>query len=529
MKIYKCKIKEYIQPFERLLAIKELSKISKVSLEDLGENEFEIQTPVKVEMLVSKLAYWEVIQAESTSEITLQSKRESTVNIVRNGIALDNLRKILPFKNDVPLPNRRCLRYGPHGIHEYRGKFFPQLVRSLANIAGVEKSSIIADPMSGSGTTIVESNLLGCKGIGLDMNPLSVLIGNVKCELLRASPESLKDAYIEARDKIMSPERRLNRKLKYFSSLSEQDQAYLKCWFAEDVLLSLDEITDIIKSIHYKPAQSLFWVSLSNILRSVSWQKEDDLRVRKEIRMDIEIDPKKEFLEEVARSVRAILAFLYQNGPIKSSKYHITEGDARLSSSVWKDYRGKIDAVITSPPYATALPYLDTDRLSLMYLGLLPRPEHRKKDHLMIGNREISDKLRNEYLNTFISNQDKLPLSVTSLIHKIENLNKGTDAGFRRKNLPALLSKYFFDMSLVLQNTKQLLKKGGTAFFVVGNNHTIAGGERIDILTADLLEEVADHLNFAISPSISMETLVSRDIFRNNASESEKILILKKK
>jgi site-specific DNA-methyltransferase (cytosine-N4-specific) len=529
MNLIRCKIKEYIQPFERYLALKELSILSGENVEDSGQKEFFVRTKERVATFVKKLSYWETIESKNSILVTLQSKRESTVNVVRNGIDLDSLRQILPFEKEVPLPNRRCLRYGPHGIHEYRGKFFPQLVRSLANIADVNNRSIIADPMSGSGTTIVETNLMGCKGIGLDMNPLSVFIGQVKCELLRANPILLESAYTIVREKIVSPEIRSTRQLRYFSSLPEADQEYLKNWFADDVLLSLDEVTEIINSIVYTPARNLMWVSLSNILRSVSWQKDDDLRVRKEIRMDIEIDPKKEFLEELARSVRAVLAFLYQNGSIKHKDYSIREGDARFSATIWKNHKGKIDAVITSPPYATALPYLDTDRLSLMYLGLLTRPNHRKKDHLMIGNREISDKLRIDYMNNFDVRHHELPSNIVSLIRRIEKLNNGTDAGFRRLNLPALLSKYFFDMKDVLQNVKSLLKRGGSAFLVVGNNHTIAGGQRIDILTADLLEELADQANFSIQPAISMEMLLSRDIFRKNTSESEKILVLRKK
>ncbi|TMI69515.1 MAG: hypothetical protein E6H09_18910 [Bacteroidetes bacterium] len=529
MNSIRCKIKEYIQPFERFLALKELSVISGQNIEDSGQKEFLVRTQENAAAFVKKLAYWETIESKNSTLVTLQSKRESTVNLVRNGNDLNTLRHILPFKEETPLPNRRCLRYGPHGIHEYRGKFFPQLVRSLANIADLNNGGIIADPMSGSGTTIVEANLMGCKGIGLDMNPLSVFIGKVKCELLRASPISLESAYTIVREKIVTPEIRLTRRLRHFSSLSVADQEYLKNWFADDVLLSLDEVTEIINSIEYTPARNLMWVSLSNILRSVSWQKDDDLRVRKEIRTDAEIDPKKEFLEELTRSVRAVLAFLYQSGSIKDKDYSIIEGDARLSASIWKKHRGKIDTVITSPPYATALPYLDTDRLSLIYLGLLTRPDHRKKDQLMIGNREISDKLRIDYMNSFDVNRHQLPSNIVSLIRTIDTLNEGTDAGFRRLNLPALLAKYFFDMKDVLQNIKILLKRGSTAFLVVGNNHTIAGGQRIDILTADLLEELADQSNFLIQPAISMEMLLSRDIFKKNTSDTEKILVLRKK
>jgi site-specific DNA-methyltransferase (cytosine-N4-specific) len=121
-----------------------------------------------------------------------------------------------------------------------------------------------------------------------------------------------------------------------------------------------------------------------------------------------------------------------------------------------------------------------------------------------------------------------LPSDVRALINSIETLNEGTGAGFRRKNLPALLSKYFFDMREVLEGIQKLLKPGGVAFVVVGNNHTIAGGQRVDICTAKLLSQIAETLNFEIAPSLPMEMLVSRDIFKNNAMESEEILAFRR-
>ena len=106
----------------------------------------------------------------------------------------------------------------------------------------------------------------------------------------------------------------------------------------------------------------------------------DDLRVRKEIRPDVDIDAIAEFLAEVTRTVRTILAFLYEDQPKGLGAVEVIEGDARFlagTDAPLEHLAGKIKAVVTSPPYATALPYLDTDRLSLCYLGLLPRPEHR--------------------------------------------------------------------------------------------------------------------------------------------------------
>ena len=294
------------------------------------------------------------------------------------------------------------------------------------------------------------------------------------------------------------------------------------------MLTGLDEIASVIETVKDESVRDFMRISLSNILRRVSWQKDDDLRVRKEIRLDVEIDPKKEFLEEMGRSVRAVLAFLYQGAEQPVGTFSIDAGDAKDLSQVWQKHLGKVDAVITSPPYATALPYLDTDRLSLCYLGLLSRPEHRGHDQHMIGNREVTERMRRDLWASFERERGRLPASVRELIFQIHDLNAKADVGFRRRNLPALLTKYFFDMSEVLRGIKESLKPGGWAFLVVGNNHTIAGGQHVDIQTARLLGDIAEGMGFDLSESLSMDMLVSRDIFRRNAMPSEEILAFRK-
>jgi site-specific DNA-methyltransferase (cytosine-N4-specific) len=234
-------------------------------------------------------------------------------------------------------------------------------------------------------------------------------------------------------------------------------------------------------------------------------------------------------LEELGRSVRLVLALLRQEGRPAIVRSEIAAGDSKCLSQHWAKWKGKVDAVITSPPYATALPYLDTDRLSLCFLGLLPRDEHRERDQDMIGNREITDKVKKSFWREFSSGQHGLPSSVADLISKIYHLNDKTDVGFRRRNLPPLLYKYFHDMKQVFVGMQEALKPSTSAFVVVGNNHTIAGGQRVDIATIDLLKDVAKGVGFEVAETIEMEMLVSRDIFKKNAIDSESILHFRKK
>lgn len=531
MNTLRVRIKPYIQPFERVLALRELRVLSASEPRHLGlleetSTEFEVASAQSSSELAARLSYWEAVEYASASTLTTQILRESTVNVSRNDFSVDAMHRQPPFTGQVSLPNRRCLRYGTHGIHEYRGKFFPQLVRSLINIAATPSGAIIADPMSGSGTTIVEAVLANCQGMGLDMNPLSVFVGTTKAKLLSADVTLLVGCYEQIRKELTSTSIRKKRPVSYFDSLHKSDREYLSSWFSPDVLSSLDDISVSIQRARDGCAQDLMRVSLSNILRRVSWQKDDDLRVRKDVRSSIEINPKYEFLKELDRSIRAITAFLVQNGRVKNSRFTMVEGDARSCSSRWG--ANSLDLVITSPPYATALPYLDTDRLSLCYLGLLQRPEHRDRDKQMIGNREVSERLRREYWERFENSSGSLPRSVSDLIRKIELLNSANKVGFRRRNLPALLANYFFDMTEVINGIRDALKPGRYAFLVVGDNHTFAGGQRVEIRTSQLLQDLARSVGFNVAESLSMDMLVSRNIFKKNAVVSEEILAFRK-
>jgi DNA modification methylase len=57
-------------------------------------------------------------------------------------------------------------QYLTHWIYPYKGKFHPQMIRSLLNIIGVKPGDTILDPFVGSGTTAVETQLLGINCVG---------------------------------------------------------------------------------------------------------------------------------------------------------------------------------------------------------------------------------------------------------------------------------------------------------------------------------------------------------------------------
>jgi len=529
MQTLTCHLKPYIQPFERILALRELEAIAggrpyAANGDGPHGTAYVVRTERTAGYLARRLAYWEHV-VDTRPIVTRQVRFEAASNGHGNGTAQGTL-----WDDETAvaaLPNRRCLRFGPHGIHEYRGKFFPQLVRALLNWAELPRRSLVLDPMCGSGTTCVEAAILGHRSIGLDMNPLSVLMTRAKCELLRCEPSDLASAYQACSERLRLPEA---GKPRWLASMAQEDQDYLRSWFAPEILRLLERIAAEVIRVPDAVARDLLLMSLSNVLRRVSWQKDDDLRVRRDAVFSPEgIDPTAAFLEEARRSVETVTSFLNQLSGQVVGPARALEGDARRVEAILGNGHRSVAAVVTSPPYATALPYIDTDRLSLLFLKLLPRGDHRAREQLMIGNREITDRARRHYWESFQRSRDVLPRSITSLVERIERLNRRSDVGFRRRNMGALLGRYFLDMREVLYGLSRVVRRRAPVFFVVGDNHTYAGGERTEIKTAQLLGELAESLGcYVLEDSIPMEMLVSRDIFRRNATASETTLCLRR-
>ena len=163
-------------------------------------------------------------------------------------------------------------RYGPHSLHEYKGRFNPQQPRSLLLRHFQDKASVVLDPFMGSGTTLIEARGLGYKSIGVELNQFAYLITQAKI-------------FYEEIDNI--PEIKIN---KYSTNYFRADvREYLTRWFPEKQLKYIESILAKLAKLE-KKQQLILQVILSNLLREHSLQDPKDLRIRRRTNVPDDMD-----------------------------------------------------------------------------------------------------------------------------------------------------------------------------------------------------------------------------------------------
>lgn len=518
-------------PYEKELARREITTLIGDNLQ-ITSTGIIVEDPCEWKKNAAKLTYFKEAGTIKMEKIVpLQTYLEASAKINH---------KTTISKYIVPNLYRQSTRYSAHGIHEYRGKFNPQIVRAIGNILHIKNSSWILDPFCGSGTTLLESVHCGWNAIGVDLNPLGVYISqakiatmNIPTDILRSDTELLKERLIKKYKKVSYSKPFIKNDIEkiidgdYKNYLFDYD--YLSKWFKESVLIQLVSILQEIDNVDTKQMKHVFRVFLSDILRRVSLQDERDLRIRRKKNPPENESVIPKFIDNLSLKVNQIISakhYLKENKTYQEAFLGDSRSCSTLMQEKMQNNNIRFNAAITSPPYATALPYIDTHRLSLVFLGLRESKEIMNTQKSLIGSREINRKVKEELENDMLINKHNLPSDCISFCLKLKQaLNTETD-GFRRQNKPALIYKYLTDMDLMFEQVYRLLKKNSYFALVIGRNTTKIGGEDYIIDTPKLLASIAKTNKFTIKEMIELNTYQRFGIHKSNSIKTETLLIL---
>ncbi|NTR69942.1 DNA adenine methylase, partial [Enterococcus faecium] len=419
-------------------------------------------------------------------------------------------------------------KYLTHGIHDYKGKFYPQLIRPLINISKKKAGSKILDPFCGSGTVLLESVLNGYDVMGCDINPIAVKIASSKVNIIKENAFELEEI-VSSFAEVLNL---FNKNNDYSYVFHDDDIDEINSWFPKPVVNKLGFLLEKISEIPNREFRNFFEVIVSSIIRKISQQEPTDLRIRRRKESITDAPVFEMFIRNINIQIKKIIDFnsIKSFSPDGFGSSEIWLGSSSKDEFVSKIGENAIDLVITSPPYATALPYIDTNRLSLLILEGLNAKKRKYFEAEMTGTREISKGIREEY-DKKIESEPLLELnSITAIdiVKKIYFENKDAEVGFRKKNTATLLYLYFKDMAQVFENIDIVTKNDSSMFFVIGDTKTTTGSSTVSIESTKVLSEIGMNLGWTLKERIPITVSVDAHKHMKNSITENTILWFEK-
>jgi site-specific DNA-methyltransferase (cytosine-N4-specific) len=259
--------------------------------------------------------------------------------------------------------------YSTHGYHPYSAKYIPQIPNRLISTFS-KKNDLILDNFVGSGTTLVESKILGRNAIGVDINPLACLISKVKTTVIKKpAMEEISHFLVSLRDHIFCLRRNItlssfDKKTPIIDSfVIEKLHPNIPKWYHQNVIYELVAIRTKINAARNIEVKDFLIVAFSSLLRSVSNTTSGfgNLMINKNA------PPKNRIFEKFSLAVARMLQSLTDFTRVATnSEVTIFNHDTRKLEFI-KDET--IDFICTHPPYMAAVPYAEYQKLSLWWLG----------------------------------------------------------------------------------------------------------------------------------------------------------------
>lgn len=354
--------------------------------------------------------------------------------------------------------------YLSHGLHPYKGKFHPKMTRALINIVCSADDGTLIDNFAGSGTLLVEASFMGFDSFGIEINPMSVLMTNAKCEVLRVEPEKLEKSVSKFLTLLESELELMHLQMNGQTTLEE-----MKYRVEQD---TLEEIQSVASSVYndFEPDGILGQILVARKIVEMEFSGEIQSILLLSLAMaisDMKGKKKKEFhnrlkfiLEDMYRR-SFLLSYLKTILPLKVGTGISLLGDATRLKQI--RVIKELDGNVNSPPYSTALDYIRNDLEQLAILGLVRTAKDLGQLEQKMGGNPRVKYDTSVMLESIEKNPAMLPDYAIRLVRLMNHCGR-QDHAFRLYN-------FFNLMKDSLAEQFRVLKPGTKIATVIGNNH----------------------------------------------------------
>lgn len=395
-------------------------------------------------------------------------------------------------------------QYMVHGLHPYPARMIPQIAQRLVKRYS-QPDDLILDPFCGAGTVSSECRLRKRNCIGIDINPLAVLLAKVKS--IQVDRHRLHKQIGPLLKKVKEDIDR-SRKGKIRVTVPCFADTNIEHWFKDYVINELSTILQRVQGIEdanvrdfFRLCFSLTMFKVSNIARSIqdSYLKALPKDKVRKYKPNVHVT----FRNIVIESMKRISKFSEACSPSKGNWTQVFLGDAKklpLAS-------GNIDLIVTSPPYGeekNTTAYMRWAKLVLFWFGYTP---------------VTIRKLQKGTLGSKIA-----PLRTTSS----ETLNKTIDE-IAKKDLRRAkdVASFCLDFFKCLEEMHRVLRKDCCCCIVIGNRSARGIRVPMDAITKEFGRDVGFEHVRTYHRRIPLKVQPHRD-YKVEMINRENVIILKK-
>jgi DNA modification methylase len=404
--------------------------------------------------------------------------------------------------------------YLTHYMHPYKGKFHPKMVRALLNYVFPREPGTVMDNFAGCGTLLVEATWMELDNIGIEINPLSALMSNVKCTSLKIAPEDLKASVDEFMRELHESLLALEAQASGSALLIERERSreniqrskanmppqVLSIFNNSKIVDQIHLAHELVKKVEKDEIRDFLLLALSGTISDLARRRRGEFE-----------DVLRDRLRNLYLRIH-IFSRLNQVLKIRPGNSRTYTADTRNMSMIENE---SVDAIINSPPYSTALDYVKNDypQLALLELADIPRLETN-----MIGNPQL--KVYPKSLLDEIARGEpdfaQLPENAKDTVSTLVEHGRTKEA--------MRTYKFFKDMLLTLKEMHRVLKHGAKCAIIIGNNHYKLDGKYAEVKNDDILKQAAQTSGFKEDKTITREL----EKTRAGMIRRESILILEK-
>lgn len=301
------------------------------------------------------------------------------------------------------------------------------------------------DPMAGSGTVLAVARVNGHRAVGLDCDPLSVLLARTWTTAINGNHAKRKSQDVLQRAKKLFGETSYRCA---YPSTDEETKQFIRFWFDDYARHQLYCLATCIRRTHDAKTRDILWAGFSRLIitKKNGASRAMDLSHSRPHRVfdRAPIKPFSSFVSAVNRVV--------DNCPKRNTKNVGPATELKIGDARSTPYKSQsMDFVLTSPPYFNAIDYMRCSKFSLVWMGYKIS--------------ELRD-IRSNSLGTEKAGSEICECEIVdSALAGMCNTKKVTSSKM------SVLKRFVADLKSTIEESERVLKPNGKAIYVIGNNN----------------------------------------------------------